>query len=107
MLQDGSLPQGSSQQCWEQERLAFSFHLLLPLDVDSSKRKGLNFQARKQSKGIFRDQDTKVKRTPVTPNLKSSTITERTPVTFEPEVLRHNREDAVTFEPDVLQATQT
>lgn len=79
MLQDGSLPQGGSQQCREQERLAFSFHLQLPLDVGNNKRKGLNFQARKQSKGIFRAQDTKVTEDAVTPNLKSSTITERKP----------------------------
>lgn len=57
---------------------SFSFHLLLPLDVGSNKRKGLNFQARKQNKGIFRAQDTKVTEDAVTPNLKSSTIAERT-----------------------------
>lgn len=101
MPRDGALPQGG------RKGEPFPSTYCFPLTHGSNKRKGLNFQTRKQSKGIFRAQDTKVTEDACDTEPEVLHHNTEDAVTIEPEVLHHNREDAVTLELDVLQATQT
>lgn len=76
MLQNGSLPQGGSQQCWEQEKLAFPSTYCFPSMWVATKGKDSTSKQESWVRGSSEPKDTKV--------------TEDA-CDMEPEVLHHKR----------------